>query len=133
MPSLKPWNIDKVVLNHTSTNNPSPPEGDRSEGKFEKKEAVQQTKLNSSQEIKDLKLSVSQLRKELENLKFEKQQEVQQTKLSSTDEINQLKSSAQTLRDELEKVIFNYEQQIKKYKKWNSKKKVKTLTFIKQS
>ena len=82
--------------------------------KYEKKEAVQQAIVNSSQEIKDLKLSVSQLRQELENSKFEKQEEVQQTILSSSDEIKQLKSSAQTLRDELEKVITNYEQKIKK-------------------
>ena len=38
--------------------------------KFEKKEAVQDAILNSSQEIKDLKLSVSELRSELENLKI---------------------------------------------------------------
>ena len=74
--------------------------------------------MNSSQEIKDLKLSVSELRDELENLKFEKKKkEVQETILSSTDEIKQLKSSAQTLRDELENVISKYEKKIKKIEK----------------
>ena len=72
--------------------------------------------MNSSQEIEDLKLSVSELRSELENLRFEKKKEVQETILSSSDEIKQLKSSAQTLRDELENVISKYEKKLRKLK-----------------
>ena len=81
---------------------------------MKRKKAVQDAILNSSQEIKELKLSISDLRNELESLKFEKKEAVQKAVVNSSDEIKQLKLSTQGLRDELEKVIKNYENKLTK-------------------
>ena len=78
-----------------------------------KKEAIQKATLNSSQEIRELKLSVVDLRDELESLKYEKKEAVQKAVLNSSDEIKQLKSSSQILRNEIDKIIENYEKKLK--------------------
>ena len=84
---------------------------------MKKREAIQKAILESSQEIKELKLSVADLRDELESLKFEKKEAVQKVILNSNDEIKQLKSSSQILRKELEKLIENYEKKLKEINK----------------
>ena len=63
--------------------------------------------------MRELKLSVVDLRDELESLKFEKKEAVQKAVLNSSDEIKQLKSSSQILRNEIEKIIENYEKKLK--------------------
>ena len=82
--------------------------------KFDKQESVQKAILDSSQEIKELKLSISDLRNELESLKFEKKEAVQNAVLNSNNEIQQLKLSSQKLIEEIEKTIQNYENKSKK-------------------
>ena len=62
----------------------------------------------------ELKLSIADLRNELESLKFEKKEAVQNAVLNSNNEIKQLKSSSQKLREEIEKIIQNYENKPKK-------------------
>ena len=69
--------------------------------------------MESSQEVKELKSSIGDLRNELESLKFEKKEAVQKIVYDSSDEIKQLKNVSQNLRDELEKIIKNYEKKLK--------------------
>ena len=71
---------------------------------------------NKSDEINQLKQTISELRIQLERIKFEKKEAVQQTKLNSSQEIKDLKLSVSQLRKELENLKFEKQQEVQQTK-----------------
>ena len=75
---------------------------------------IQQAIFNKSDEINQLKSTISELRIQLEKLKFEKREAVQKQIQSSNDEIKQLKSACAQLRNELENLNLKKKKRFKK-------------------
>ena len=65
-------------------------------------EAIQSTKVESHDEIKQLRDTATALRDQMEKMSFDKQQAVQAAVAASSDEIAQLRQTIGALRDEME-------------------------------
>ena len=69
--------------------------------KFSKNQDIQKAVSQTTEEIKQLQLTITEQRNELEKIKFEKKEAIQKQVQSSADEINQLKKPVKHLERSL--------------------------------